>query len=48
MATPALPVWGPSPAENVTWFPDWTSVDLLWSLASENRNPGLELTLEVT
>ncbi|XP_064128867.1 pleckstrin homology domain-containing family A member 2 isoform X3 [Loxodonta africana] len=43
VATPALPVWGTSLAENVTWFsePDscWTS---LVSRIRESQNPGLE------
>lgn len=41
VATPALPVWGPAPAENVTWFPEldkgWTCLD-----------PGWEVTLGAT
>lgn len=41
VATPALPVWGPAPAENVTWLPEldkgWTCLD-----------PGWEVTLGAT
>lgn len=34
MTAPALPVWGPSLAENMIWFPELDNMGLLWSLES--------------
>lgn len=42
MVTPALPVWGHSPAENVTWFCKLGECGLHGTPAPGSQNPNLE------